>query len=122
MKRITVYDIAERAGCTHATVSMALRNHPMISIKRREQVRRIAKELGYAPDPHLAALAAYRRSNTPAEIRSSIAWINHWEQPERLRQHREFDFYWQGAEQAAKRLGYNLEELRWSPDCSARRF
>ena len=74
------------------------------------------------PDPHLAALAAYRRSNTPAQIRSSIAWINHWDQPEQLRKLREFDLYWQGAEQAAKRLGYNLEEIRWSADYSARRF
>lgn len=121
-KRITVYDIAERIGCSHATVSMALRNHPEISEKRREQVRKIAEEMGYAPDPHLAALAAYRRSNTPAEIRSAIAWINHWKQPEQLRKHREFDLYWQGAAQAAKRLGYNLEEIRWSPDYSAKRF
>lgn len=121
-KRVTVYDIAERLGCSHATVSMALRNHPAISEKRREQVRRMAEEMGYQPDPHLAALAAYRRSNTPLDVRSAIAWINHWEQPERLRKHREFDLYWQGATQAAKRFGYSLEEIRWSPDYSAKRF
>jgi DNA-binding LacI/PurR family transcriptional regulator len=121
-KRVTVYDIAEKLGVSHATVSLALRNHPSISEKRRAQVRRTAEEMGYTPDPHLAALAAYRRSNTRAEIRSAIAWINHWDQPERLRKHREFDLYWQGASQAAKRFGYSLEEIRWLPDYSARRF
>jgi DNA-binding LacI/PurR family transcriptional regulator len=121
-KRVTVYDIAEKLGVSHATVSMALRNHPGISKKRREQVKKIAEEMGYTPDPHLAALAAYRRTNAPAEIRSAIAWINHWKQPERLRKLREFDLYWRGAAEAAKRFGYNLEEIRWTPDYSAKRF
>ena len=121
-KRITIYDIAERIGCSHATISLALKNDPRISVKRREQVRKMATAMGYVPDPYLAALAAYRRSTTPAAIRSSIAWINHWKQPEELRRYGEFNLYWQGAEQAAKRLGYNLEELRWQPDYSAKRF
>lgn len=121
-KRVTVYDIAEKLGVSHATVSLALRNHPSISEKRRAQVKKKAEEMGYAPDPHLAALAAYRRTNSPGKIQSAIAWINHWEQPEKLRKHREFDLYWQGAVQAAKRFGYNLEEIRWAADYSAKRF
>lgn len=121
-KRVTVYDIAEKLGVSHATVSLALRNHPSISEKRREQVRKMAKQMGYAPDPHLAALAAYRRTNAPTRIQSAIAWINHWEQPEQLRKLREFDLYWRGAAAAAKRFGYNLEEICWAPDYSARRF
>jgi LacI family transcriptional regulator len=121
-KRITVYDIAEKLGVSHATVSLALRNHPSISEKRRAQVKQKAMEMGYAPDPHLAALAAYRRANASPDIQSAIAWINHWEQPERLRKHREFDLYWQGAAGAARRLGYNLEEFRWAANYSAKRF
>lgn len=121
-KRVTVYDIAAKLGVSHATVSLALRNHPSISEKRREQVKLMAEQMGYEPDPHLAALAAYRRTNSPSKIQSAIAWINHWEQPERLRKHREFDLYWQGATQAAKRFGYSLEEIRWSPEYSAKRF
>ena len=121
-KRITVYDIAERIGCSHATVSMALRNSPQISEKRREQVKRIAGEMGYAPDPYLASLAAYRRRNASSKIRSAIAWINHWDQPERLRKQREFNLYWCGAAEAAKRFGYHLDEIHWSQDYNAKRF
>lgn len=121
-KRVTVYDIAEKLGVSHATVSLALRNHPSISEKRRAQVRQMAEVMGYTPDPHLAALAAYRRTNAPGRIQGALAWINHWAQPEQLRKHREFDLYWQGAVQCAKRFGYNLEELRWAADYSAKRF
>lgn len=121
-KRIILRDIAEKLGVTSATVSMALRNHPSISEKRREQIRRVAKEMGYVPDPHLAALAAYRRAHASADIRSTIAWINHWEQPEDLRKHREFELYWCGAREAARRYGYSLEEIHWLPEYSARRF
>jgi DNA-binding LacI/PurR family transcriptional regulator len=121
-KRVTVYDIAERVGVSHTTVSLALRNHPDVTQKRREEVRRVAKEMGYVPDPHLAALAAYRRGNRPLAIQSAIAWFNHWDQPGRLRKQREFDAYWHGAQEAAKRFGYQLEEICWSANITARRF
>lgn len=122
-KRVTIYDIAERVGVSHATVALALRNHHRISEKRRKQVQRVAAEMGYTPDPMLAALASYRAQNQPAKLQSAIAWINHWEQPEKLRKaHREFDAYWHGAEKAAKHFGYRLDEIRWEAEFSARRF
>ncbi|MGC3991355.1 MAG: LacI family DNA-binding transcriptional regulator [Chthoniobacteraceae bacterium] len=121
-KRVTVYDIAARLGVSHTTVAMALRNHPSVSLQRREEVRRMAETMGYAPDPHLAALAAYRRGTAPARIQNAIAWINHWDQPANLRKYREYDLYWRGAEAAARRFGYHLEEIPWSPGFPAKRF
>lgn len=122
-KRVTVYDIAAKAGVSHTTVALALRNHHRISEKRRKQIQRIAEKMGYEPDPFLATLASYRAQVHPPKIQSAIAWINHWEQPEKLRgAHREFDAYWRGADSAAKRFGYRLEEIRWEPEYSARRF
>jgi LacI family transcriptional regulator len=122
-KRVTIYDIAAKIGVSHATVALALKNHHRISEKRRLEVQRVAAEMGYAPDPLLAALAAYRSRNQLTKLQSALAWINHWEQPEKLRgAHREFDAYWHGAEKAAKRFGYRLDEIRWEPEFSARRF
>jgi DNA-binding LacI/PurR family transcriptional regulator len=122
-KRVTVYDIAGKVGVSHTTVALALRNHHRISEKRRKQIQRIAKEMGYEPDPFLSTLSAYRAQTQPVKVQSAIAWINHWDQPERLRgAHREFDAYWRGAETAARRFGYRLEEVRWEADYSARRF
>jgi LacI family transcriptional regulator len=122
-RRITLKDIAEQLGISKTAVSLALRKHHSISQKRQEQVQRLAEKMGYRPDPFLAGLSAYRQSNRPAKIQSSIAWINHWEQPERLRgRHREFEAYWKGAVSAAERIGYHLDEIRWPADCSAKRF
>lgn len=122
-KRVTVYDIAEKVGVSHTTVALALRNNHRISEKRRKQIQRIAEEMGYEPDPFLATLASYRAQIHPTKVQSAIAWINHWEQPERLRgAHREFDAYWRGAQAAAKRFGYRLDEIRWEAGYSAKRF
>ena len=122
-KRVTIYDIAAKVGVSHSTVALALRNHHRISEKRREQIHRVAAQMGYVPDPLLAALATYRSQIHPAKMQNAIAWLNHWEQPERLRgAHREFDAYWRGAEKAAKHFGYRLDEIRWEPEFSAKRF
>ena len=50
-KRITVKDIAERAGVNYATVSRALNpaTASMISEKVRNNIQAIADELGYRP-------------------------------------------------------------------------
>ena len=121
-KRVTVYDIARRVGVSHTTVALALRNHSSVSAKRKEQIQSVARNMGYVPDPHLAALAAYRQGSRPAQIRSTLAWINHWDQPNRLRKQREFDAYWCGAFAAAERFGYRLEEIPWRPEYSAKRY
>jgi DNA-binding LacI/PurR family transcriptional regulator len=122
-KRVTLRDIAERVGVSHVTVSLALRNHHSISIGRRDEVQRMAKQMGYVPDPMLSSLAVYRQNKRALQIHNSLAWINHWEQPERLRgEHKEFDHYWRGAAKAGERFGYRLEEVRWSEGFSARRF
>lgn len=122
-KRVTIYDIASRLGVSKTTVALALRNHHRISEDRRKEVQKVAAEMGYEPDPLLAALASYRAQIQPAKLQNAIAWINHWDQPERLRgAHREFDAYWRGAQAAARRYGYRLEEIRWETEYSARRF
>ncbi|MBC8095463.1 MAG: LacI family DNA-binding transcriptional regulator [Akkermansiaceae bacterium] len=120
--RVTLRDVAKKIGVSHVTVSLALRNHPSIPPSRREQVRKMAEEMGYRPDPLLSSLSVYRSSKRPAKIQSSLAWLNHWEQPERLRRYKEFDAYWRGAAQASERFGYRLEDVRWTQDCSAQRF
>ncbi len=123
VERVTMRDIAKRLGLSVTTISLCLRDDPSIPLARREQVRKVAAEMNYRPDPALAALNNYRLRNRPAKFQSTLAWINHWKQPEQLRcQHREFDAYWRGSSQAAERMGYRLEDIHWPPDCTAKRF
>jgi DNA-binding LacI/PurR family transcriptional regulator len=121
-RRVTQADIAAKLGVSHATVALALKNHHRISTKRREEVQRMAKKMGYQPDPFLAGLAAYRRSIEPSKFHGVIAWVNHWAQPEGLHRLKEFEGYWLGAKEAAKQFGYQLEEVCWPADCPAKRF
>ena len=120
--RPSLRDIANALGISHVAVSLALRDSPRVSEKRRVEVKALAAKLGYRPDPMLASLVAYRQGKRPAEIRSSLAWLNQWREPEELRAFKEFDHYWTGACEAAEKLGYRLEEFRWPAGKSGKRL
>ena len=78
--------------------------------------------MGYVPDPFLSGLAAHRRGRADAKNHGVLAWVNHWENPGRLRRFKEFNAYWQGASKGATHLGYRLDDIRWDLDCSPKRF
>jgi LacI family transcriptional regulator len=120
--RVSLRDIAAKLGVSHSTISLSLRDHPRISAAMKERVRKAAEEMGYRPDPMLAALANYRRGSENKAITAGIAWINAWPTPDKLRTFKEFDFYWQGAFKAAEKFGYRLEEFRIGKDCSPKRL
>ncbi len=46
----TIKDIARQLGISHATVSRALSDHPLVKDETRELVRRTAEALGYVPN------------------------------------------------------------------------
>ena len=57
-KRATVKDIAKRAGVSPATVSLVLRNSPLVARPTRERVRSSITSLGYVYDRAAANLRA----------------------------------------------------------------
>jgi DNA-binding LacI/PurR family transcriptional regulator len=122
MPRVSLRDIAARLGVSHSTVSLSLRDHPRISQAVKERVRRTSGEMGYRPDPMLAALANYRRGRENHQGTTGVAWINGWQDPEELRQHPEIDWYWQGAFMAAEKSGFRLEEFWLGGECSPQRL
>ena len=115
-------DIAKMAGVSHSTVSLALKNHPRISEEVKQRIRDLCEEVGYRPDPMLAALAHYRLTKSHVPVTSAIAWINAWPKSEDLRKHREFDFYWKGAYAAADKFGFRLEEFHLGRDLTPQRL
>lgn len=72
-KRLSMRELARRAGVSVTTVSMALRDHPRIGAATRERIRALADELGYRPDPALAALNAYREERAPRRRNVTVA-------------------------------------------------
>ncbi|XHR27579.1 MAG: LacI family DNA-binding transcriptional regulator [Chthoniobacteraceae bacterium] len=120
--RVSLRDIAKSLGLSHSTVSLALRNHPRISEPVRTKIQQKAEEMGYEPDPMLTALAYYRKSRQETPVRTAIAWLNAWKHPEQLRAYHEFDCYWKGASESAKKFGYHLEEFILNDELSPERL
>ncbi|MDH5295061.1 MAG: LacI family DNA-binding transcriptional regulator, partial [Acidimicrobiia bacterium] len=58
MRRVTIDEVAERAGVSVATVSRAVRGLPNVSPATRKRVLQAAGELKYRPDPNASRLAA----------------------------------------------------------------
>jgi LacI family transcriptional regulator len=50
LQNITQKDIADKLGVTRITISKALSDCPDISLEMRDNVKRIAQEMGYIPD------------------------------------------------------------------------
>ena len=59
-KLITMKDIAERAHTSVNTVSKAMRNHPQISARKREEIIRLAREMGYIPNSAARTLRQHK--------------------------------------------------------------
>ncbi len=71
-RRISIQDIARKAGVAHTTVSRALRDNPLISSKVREEIKQIAREMGYVPNS-IAQSLQNQRTNTIGVVVISIA-------------------------------------------------
>ena len=78
---------------------------------RRKEIRELAEQMGYRPNPAASMLAHQKRTSKQVPIQASIAWINPWEKPDELRKITFFDEYWKGANACAEKFGYRLEEL-----------
>jgi LacI family transcriptional regulator len=110
--RITLRDVALRSHVHVSTVSLALRNSPRLPEGTRARVQAIAKEMGYAHDPLLDALLAYRDSARRQSNPAVLAYVTSW--PVALDASPHHRFYWHGATQRAAELGFRLEHFSLS--------
>jgi len=69
--RVTIKNIAEKAGVSHATVSRALRDQPLVTPKTTTRIKQIATDLDYVPSA-LARSLKNGRSKTLGVIVSRI--------------------------------------------------
>ena len=69
-KRVSVYEVAARAGISIATVSRALNQPHVVSAETREKVLAAVRELNYVPDSEAAARA--RTSHTRVAVVSPV--------------------------------------------------
>jgi DNA-binding LacI/PurR family transcriptional regulator len=107
--RVTQQDVAEAVGVSRSAVSMAFKNHPRISEKMRVSIRETAARMGYAPDPMLMSLAAYRNRQRPASFHGTLAWLVNSTGGFRWNRISQFAGFYEGARTVALRHGFQLE-------------
>jgi len=109
LKRVTLGDVARDVGVHHSTVSRALKNHLGIPEKTKTKILAAVQKLGYVPDPHLSALAAYKNTQRPVGFVANLAWVTNFPTQDGWRQNPHFVAYYEGAKTRAAELGYGLE-------------
>jgi len=115
MARVTMASIAERAGVSKNTVSLALRHDPQIPVATRERIERIAAELGYAKNPVVAQLMTELRKARPAGYRRTFALLNANLDAKAFTKHPTIPAYVAGCRRRAAQQGYALDEF-WLHD------
>lgn len=109
VRRITLKDIAERAGVTKMTVSLALRGAGRLNQETVERIRRLSAEMGYVPDPALSALNTHKQQLKTTDKGEVIAFLVDGPDPEPWLEQKFIDNFKVGAERGAQALGYRLQ-------------
>lgn len=109
--KITLGELAKKAGVHRSTVSLALRDHPRISLEMRQGIQALAAKHGYRVNPLVAALMQSRRRGRPAAA-TTLAYVTNYPTRDGWRppHHNRPDFF-PGAFERAVDLGYNLEHM-----------
>jgi len=77
-KKITIFDVAEKAGVSKGTVDRVLHNRGEVSKKSAEKVRKAIEELNYEPNLY-ASLLATKKNRVIACILPKYATGEYWE-------------------------------------------
>ncbi len=73
---VTIREIAEKAGVSKSTVSLALRQDPACSTKTIKRITRLANKMGYRPNPLVKAnMANMRLGKRRKNVQSILAYF-----------------------------------------------
>ncbi|WP_269523052.1 LacI family DNA-binding transcriptional regulator [Coraliomargarita parva] len=110
-RTVTIRDIAAEVGCSHTTVSLALRNHHKIPEQTREKIRAVAKSLNYEPNPYVQTLLSQVRKGRVEAQRAGLALLTNYTLKRRWKLMPNNNRAIQAAFNRAEELGYRLEEF-----------
>lgn len=110
-RRVTLADIAAKAGVHVTTVSLALRNHPRLPESTRKRINELATQMGYAPDPYLRALVAYRGRIMTRRNPPTLAYVTNWNTRFGWKTRTAHNDFYEGAMAKARELGFGLDHF-----------
>jgi len=123
MNKVSMQDIANAAGVSRNTVSLALRNEPQIPRTTRDRIKEIADRMGYKRDPILGEVMSGMRGRKRVVLSRVLAVVNAYPDSTAFKTHATIPTYLEGCERRAKELGYTLDKF-WmhEPQISGKRF
>ena len=92
-------------------VSVALRGKPGVSEATRKKVLKVAKQLGYEPDPEVANLLSRIRSKKPVDTKACLALLTSGRSANEWKLYQTERRFIEGAQARAKEYGYRVEEF-----------
>jgi LacI family transcriptional regulator len=107
--------IAKVARVSHTTVSLALRNHPRVSIRTRQRIQTLAQTMGYRPNALVSALMSHVRVNRRIVGQEIVAFVHGgprrdwWQEWGTIREN------FAGARGRAEQLGFQVEPFWLGP-------
>ena len=101
--------IAELAGVSSATVSLALNQHPRISQATRQRITIIAKKMGYSPNAELSQVMHATRKRCPDK--PVIALVTNTPDPTPWKTQVHMKRFYEAVTERADELGYQIEEF-----------
>lgn len=113
--RITLADVAARAGVSAMTVSRALRGSTDVSAATRTRLRQIARSMGYRPDPALSSLNYYRTGKRLKSDYGTLALLTSHPTPDGWQVSGFYREVARGASTRAEELGFRLEPYWLGP-------
>jgi len=106
-----IREIAQRAGVSRSTVSLALRNSPRLAEATRRRVQSIAREIGYRPDPKVAAAMAQIRASRQGGAEACLGVVSFYDTPHPWEKLPHLPRIHHAMTQRARMLGYRLEPI-----------
>ncbi len=121
---VTMADVARAAGVHVSTVSLSLRNSPLIPAETKKEVQAAADRLNYRPHPHIATLMQRRRSGKQSTDAPVLGFVTAFDTRDGWRKVSPlFTGFLRGARQRGEQKGFRLDEF-WMHESgmTARRF
>lgn len=112
-QRVTIGMIAARAGVSKMSVSRCLRGHSNNSKATQAKVRRIAREMGYVPNPMIASLMVDIRSRQAKDYATVIGILDDYQGKRPPAYQVSWEEHIEGMRLRANELGYKLEVFRY---------
>lgn len=112
---VTLQHIADKAGVTRATASMAMRNSAKVALATRERIHLVAEALGYRRNPMVSSLMTYVRTQKRPGYRSTVGFLTAYWEKDVWRGWPTYPEYFGGAVARGAELGYRVEHF-WLGD------